>query len=105
MNLIIIYVICFFVLSRLVAGLFLQAKSIKNIFKLNDKELILTKLETANRNTMKITGLVSKLFVALLPHKIGVFTDFVYTTIPISMLIVSTCFKKKDKKREIEFGN
>ena len=94
-NLFIIYGIGFFVMSALMAVLYLKAKSARDELKLNAKEIILTDLEIASWATLSITGLISALFAAIMPSNIDVFAGFVYMTLPVSMPIVSIRFNKK----------
>jgi uncharacterized membrane protein len=97
-NLFIIYGIGFAVMSALMAVLYLRAKSARKLLNLNTLEIGITNLEIASWMTLSITGLISALFAWIMPSKIAVFAGFVYTTLPLSMPLVSIHFHKKIEK-------
>jgi len=97
-GLFIIYGIGFFIMSSMMAILYLRAKSASNILNLSTKELILTNLEITSWLVLGITGLCSALFAWIMPFGIDVFAGFVYVTLNISMPYVSLRYNKKLKK-------
>jgi len=97
-GLFIIYGIGLFVMSSLMAVLYLRAKSSSTTFKLNSNELILTNLEIASWTILACTGLCSALFAWIMPSGINVFAGFVYISLSVSMSYISIYYKKKLKE-------
>lgn len=82
-------------MAALMALLFKRARTVRKQLKLNSLELVWTDSEIVIWFTMSLTGLVSALFAAVMPPRIGIFAGFAYFTLPILTTYLSIKYGKK----------
>lgn len=96
-GLFVIYGVGFAAMAFTLLLLYLHAKSLRNILYLNELEILIIEAEMKVWFTMGITGLISALFAIIFPARIAVWAGFVYTTLPVTMPMISIRSAKKIK--------
>lgn len=97
-GLFIIYGVGLTAIAGLMALLHIRARSVRNILKLNDLEIIKTNLEITSYVIVSLTGIISALLAWLMPPNINILAGCFYATIPITLFIVEFYYKKKEKR-------
>ena len=93
-DLFVFYGIGFFALTGIVAMLYKYALSKKDEISLSNYEQIKTRAEIAHWLLASVTGLLSALFALIMPLHIGVYAGFFYTSMAITMPMVSVYYSR-----------
>ncbi len=98
-GLFIIYGIGLAAMAGLMSILYWRAKQDKNQLNLSLHELIRTETEVVSYIVVAVTGLIAALFAWLLPPYFNLLGGLLYATLPISVSLVSSKYKKKEQEQ------
>lgn len=97
-DLFVFYGVGFFALCGLLAMLFKHALLKKQALGLSPLEMLKTRSEYIQWSVAAFTGLFSAIFALVMPLSLAVFAAFAYSTLAISMPILSIMYGRKIKK-------
>jgi len=82
------------------ALLYLRARYARELLKLNELEIIRTNSEITANILVSLTGTASALFAWLVPPNFDLLGGFLYITLPITVPLVETHYRKKERQLE-----
>jgi len=94
----IVYGVGFFALSGTMVLLYARARSLADSLRLDARERLKVRGEIAAFGTMALTGLASALLAWLAPPWVGIWAGFVYSTLPVSMPLVSAAYDRRVRR-------
>ena len=92
-GLFVVYGLGFALQTAMLAALHLRALGVPGL-RLSALERLLTRHGVVANGLMAATGLLSALAAGLLPSRLGVWAGFVYTTLAVTMPVLSTRFRR-----------
>jgi len=96
-SLFVIYGLGFAAMAGMMALLYFKALRANLEPELDDIETVKTKSEINSWVVLALTGLASAVFAMAMPVRLAVLAGFVYATLPITMPVVSTMYKRKER--------
>lgn len=94
-GLFVVYGMGFAAQTAMIAALYLHALRAREQLGLSPIESLRTRQEVALNSVLAATGLASALAAALLPASIGVWSGFVYVTLPVTMSVTAVRYARR----------